>query len=289
MSTHSSHIPPTEIGNDTYESIDDLFDEFTKKVSVVKTFSNSSLDSLKQEAKKLEKSLSINHKEALNKVALSRGFKSFKDCSNQFKYWQSLPSIYIHISNNTSASYSKDVFSRLPQDDKSKSMKELMRHTNISRLDVQESTSIRDLPISALDNYTLGIKLLNKTEKDDFLKSNKDSNRISRINKEKDFIFKFIYYKFDPIEEKKIRNDIEERIKKYGYQFFDTNAEYQITKLIDQQLYALLNTESYTDDTLIRESYSISPDGYITNNTYYDTVDLYDYMPDFFDPISDSD
>lgn len=314
MSTHSSHIPTSEIGNDTYESIDDFFDKYIKEVSIFKTFSNSSLDSLKQEAKKLEKRLSIKHQEALNRAALNRGFKSFKDCKSQFNYWKSLSSVYIYISNGTTLSYTKSVFSRSPQDGKSKSMKELMDSTSINRVKVyepfsenssltsesvsktssvaineNESISKKNVPISELDNHKLGIKLLNESEKEDFFISHRDLCSKNRINREKAYIFKFIHYKLDPVEEKKIREDIEESIKKDGYRFYETNATYQIANLIDEQFYALLNTETYTEDSYVDESYSISPSGYIANNTYYNAVDLHDDIFDQFAPIVDSD
>lgn len=289
MSTHSPHTSTLEIKSDTYESIDDLFSKYIKEVSVFKTFSNSSLDSLKHEAKKLKKSSSLGYKDALNKVAIARGFKSFKDCLKQWSYWQSLPPIYIHISKNTQLSYRKDVFSRLPQDGKSKSMKELMRDTSINRFNVQESISKKGIPIPELDNYKLGIKLLNDIEKEEFFNRYKDLQSIRRIDREKDFIFKFIHYKLDPAEEKKIRDDIAKSIKKDGYRFYETNATYQITDLIDQQLYALLNTEVYTENTYVDESYSINPDGYIANNTYYNAVGLHDDIFDQFAPIVDSD
>jgi|GEM_PF-6927161 len=281
MSTHSPHTSTLEIKSETYESIDDLFSKYIKEVSVFKTFSNSSLDSLKHEAKKLKKSSSLEYKNALNKVAIARGFKSFKDYLNQWSYWQNLPTVYIHISKNESFSYSKNVFSRLPQDDKSKSMKELMRDTSISRFNVQESISKQGIPIPELDNHKLGIKLLNDIEKEEFFNRYKDLQSIRRIDREKDFIFKFIHYKLDPAEEKKIRDDREKSMKKLGYQFFETDVEYEITDLIDQQLYALLNTAIYTENTYVDESYSINPNGYIANNTYYNAVGLHDDFHEF--------
>ncbi len=315
MSTHSTHTPTLEIESETYESIDDLFSKYIKEVSIFKTFSGSSSDSLKQEAKKLKKSSSLTHKEALNQIALNRGFKSYKDFSNQLKHWESLPSIYIHVSKNTTLSYRKDVFSRLPQDDKSKSMKELMDSSNVNRIKVyesfsedgktisenvnetssvvinaNESISEHGKPISELGNHKLGIKLLNQKGKEDFFNKYRDLKPIGvRINKETDFIFKFIHYKIDPIKEKKIRINLEKSSKKHGYKFSEWDVTNKITELIDQQLYALLNTEKYTEDSYVDESYSINPDGYITNHTYYNAVDLHDDSFNEFGPFLDSD
>lgn len=209
MSTHSTHTPTQEIGNDTYKSIDDIFSKYTKKADIVKTFSDSSSDSLKQEAKKLKKSSSLTHKEALNQIAVKKGFKSFKDCKNQFNYWKSLPPIYIYISNGTTLSYDKRVFSRLPQDDKSKSMKELMKkimkNAGDSRFNKKESIFKQSMPIFELDNHKLGIKILNESEKEDFFILHRDLCSQNRIDREKDYIFKFIHYKLDPVEEKNKR------------------------------------------------------------------------------------
>ena len=43
------------------------------------------LEFIKGNAKKIKKNLGIKHSEALEKSAIECGFKSYKDCVNQFK------------------------------------------------------------------------------------------------------------------------------------------------------------------------------------------------------------
>jgi len=279
----------SKIENDNAKSIDDLLSHFNKKISISKTFSNSSLSNLKQEAKKLKKNSSLGYKEHLNAVAIKKGFTSFKDFSNKFKYWENLSPSYIYISKNETVSYTKEVYDRLPKDDKSKSMKELMKDYNIDRLNKLESSSVPISPVSILDNHKLGIKLLNQSDKEVFFDVNKHMKHLSLIDKESDFLFKFIYYKFDPIEEKKIRLDLEESSKKHNYKLSESEVTDRIINLVDNQLHALLTIEKYTENTYVHESYIIYPNAYIINHRYFTAVDLHDAPFDQFGPITDSD
>ena len=100
MSQFTNPTIPTIENNHEVESINDLFKRFTEMTPVIKTFSNSSESNLKKEANRLKKKLGLKHEDALDQAARDKGFKSFNDFRKQFSYWQSLPTVYIHISNN---------------------------------------------------------------------------------------------------------------------------------------------------------------------------------------------
>lgn len=269
--------------------------EFSHSATPVRKFSNSLLSNIKQEAKKLKKSLSIKNNEALDKAAVKRGFKSFNDARHQIEYWESLPTVYIYISKRETLHHTKEVFSKLAEDDQSKSIRELIEDSNsnmVKWLDQTQSFSKHGQPVTLLDNQKFGIRLLNEKEKDEFFAdySQNKSSKFSKIDRNEDYLFKFVYYKLYPEEQTKIRDDLKALSKKLDYyKFSDRDVKEKITNLIDNNLKAYLTTETYTENTFIYEAFDVFPHAYIVNNEYYNAVDLHDASFDQSVSFSDND
>lgn len=295
MSQFTNPTIPTIENNHEVESINDLFKRFTEMTPVIKTFSNSSESNLKKEAKELKKKFQLKHEDALDQAARDKGFKSFNDFRKQFSYWQNLPTVFIYISKYATVRHTKEVYNRRPEDDQSKSIKELMDENTdftVSKwVNESESFNKSNEPVILLDDHRLGIKLLTVEEKDEFISSlkNNTSYEFSSIKRDEGFLFKFLYFKLDPIEKDNIKHDLEESSKKYDYSFSEMDVETKITEYIDDHFRAYLTTEIYTQDTFEYKSFNVEPDAYIVNGKYYNAVGLHDAMPDQFGPLFHSD
>ncbi|WP_295022328.1 hypothetical protein [Sulfurimonas sp.] len=288
-----SNPPITEVTSDNEVSFNELIKRFIDVTPVIKTFSNSSSSILTQEANRLKKNSHLKHQDALDQAARDKGFKSFKDFKKQFSYWQSLPTVFIYISKYATVQHTKEVHNRQPEDDQSKSIKELMdENTDFTALKwINKSLSFHksNESVMLLDNHRLGIKLLTEEEKDDFFRSfNNASLEFSRIKREEGFLFKFIHFKLEPNVQDKLRNELEESSKKYQYRYLETDAKSKLTEYIDAYFRAYLTAEMYTEDTFEYEHFDVEPDAYIVNGEYYNVVGLHDDIYDY-QPMYDSD
>lgn len=292
--SHKSTIPDSSITtyssketlhkpDSSQESFEEFIKQFDEKPVNLYEFSESTLSSIKQEAKKLKKKESLTHQEALDQIAMKKGFKSFNDCRKRHEYWQKLSPVYIVISSYEKVYYTKSIENLLPGSDNT-NLTEFPTDSHLHH-NVPTEISLPNQPVTILDNHRLGLKLLNESEKDDFFNS-LEGRTLTRINREKDYIFMFIHYRFDPEERNKIRSKMEVANKKYDLPFREYELKEKLTELIDKQFHNTLKLHDTTATTEIYEEHIIYPQGYLCDNEYYNAVDLYDAPVDQYGPIS---
>lgn len=282
VTTYSSKETPHK-PDSSQESFEEFIKQFDEKPVNEYEFSESTLSSIKQEAKKLKKKESLTHQEALDQIAMKKGFKSFNDCRKRHEYWQKLSPVYIVIPSYEKVYYTKSIENLRSGNDNSNSTE----FPTDSHLQHNAPTEISrpNQPVKILDNHRFGLKLLNESEKEDFFNSLEDSN-LTRSNREKDYIFMFIHYRFDPQERNKIRSKMEATNKKYDLPFREYELKEKLTELIDRQFHNALKLHYTTATTEIYEEHSIYPEAYLCDNEYYNAVDLYDAPFDQYGPIS---
>ncbi len=208
MSQFSNLTTPQIENNDEVESINDLFKRFTEMTPVIKTFSNSSESNLKNEAKKLEKKLGLQHKDALDEVARKKGFKSFNDFRKQFLHWQNLPTVFIYIANNQANT------SVISFDDHRLGIKLLTEEEKAQFFNSQ---------------------------------NNRSAIKFGRMSRDSGYLYKFIHFKLDPNMQDKLRNELEESSKKYQYRFLEADFKTKVTEHIDAHFRAYLVAEKYAE------------------------------------------